>query len=386
MKATRCFENSALSERIFDRSVVISDTIAFTCSSAPISCFDPRRGLLYTIYLASRTSYGEQRDIVGLCITPLTQPHRARNLVVVEHGQEVDGVVWRHPFVPTVLFTQAGKVRVTFLCRHIDSHEYDPSATVYYRDYDPGADVLSGIQPVLCRTPDGIEPLTAKVYASHMARRGFKDFVLDGEGEEINNTMRNLYHDGVWYGCLTSRQSYPVIWTSTDDGATVELQGVIPNLTKYECQFTIAKGAMYCLLRGAEGSNYYISHDYGRTFTPAARRVPLWETRPQMLTYHEKVLMAYSLLGIKPNLIRDGRNNMLLVWGEGDDESQYEQLLFMKNPLGMVYYEVINYKDTLYLIYGTSDLFLDLDARKQGKDLLRFSRIGRFDATGSLLC
>lgn len=237
-----------------------------------------------------------------------------------------------------------------------------------------------------CRTPDGVEPLTAAVYASHMARHGFTDFVLSGEGEEINNTMRGFRHDGVWYGCLTSRRSYPAIWTSTDDGATVELRGIIPNRAQYECLCTLARGTMYCLLRGADGSNYYLSHDRGQTFTPAARRVPLWETRPQLLTYHDKVLMAYSLPGIEPNLIRDGRNNMLLVCGEGDDESRYDQFLFMKHPLGMVYYEVINYKDTLYLIYGTSELFLDLDARKQGKDLLRFSRIGRFDETASLLC
>ncbi|MDW7656198.1 MAG: hypothetical protein SCM11_03370 [Bacillota bacterium] len=394
MSKYRYYENTTLSNRILDRSIVIGDTVKFRAGASQSSCVDPLRGILYTIYLTSRAFFGEPIDTVALNIMPILQPHLSRDVIIVEHDMEMDGVIYKRNLISQVLFTSHKKVRTLFMARHSDDREYDPTCAIYYRDYDPETNSLSGIQPVLCHTDSGLLPLTVELYASYMRERGFEDYWLDGEKEEMLIMPIYRHHD-FWYSCLTSRHSYPVFWKSVDDCATVEFTGIIPNKSKYECMHTIAKDTLYCLLRGGEGSNYYLSHDFGRTFVPGDKMVPLWETRSKLLTYRDKVLMAYSVYDLKPNLVRNGRNNIVFVWGEGGDESQYDQLLFLLHPLGMVHYEIINYKDTLYLIFSTAELFLDIDSDpnaasrhgplKNAKDMMRFTRIGMFDENGKLL-
>ena len=106
----------------------------------------------------------------------------------------------------------------------------------------------------------------------------------------------------------------------------------------------------------------------------SAREVNVDDALALLMEYKGKVLMAYSLLGIKPNLMRDGRNNMRLLLGDGDDASKYAEVFFIQDKYGIVYYDLINYKNVLYMLWSNADLYLDKSLH--GKDLLYFARIG----------
>ena len=91
-------------------------------------------------------------------------------------------------------------------------------------------------------------------------------------------------------------------------------------------------------------------------------------------TIDGKLLVAYSVCGVEPNLVRDGRNNCRLVMGEGPDLSGYKEIFFVADPRGMVYYDIVDYNKDLYAIW--SDASLHLDKNPQAKDVLHMAKIG----------
>ena len=106
--------NREWEHRILEHKVAVSDTIQFTCGSASLSCFDPKRGMMYSVYHTSRTSYGESREVYALAIIPICQPHRTETLIILEHGQEEDGVTYTNIIDGNCFFID-GKVRIYFL-------------------------------------------------------------------------------------------------------------------------------------------------------------------------------------------------------------------------------------------------------------------------------
>ncbi|HHW31191.1 MAG TPA: hypothetical protein GXX20_05885 [Clostridiaceae bacterium] len=350
---------------ILNNKVAISDTVNYVSSSASISCFDPDHGKIYTVYHASRTNYGESRDVLALAVIPVGQPHKTENYVVLKHGDEQNGIVYRDMIDSNIVF-MGNFVRIFFI---------SGGTQYFYIDFDIHKKTFSEIKPVLC-TYDGVtRELKDTVFEEYLKSRGLTGYRFDDVYEHIINTSRIYRHGSYWYGCLTSFLCQPVIYR-TKDCINYEFVGYIDKLAKYETQTAIVEDLMYTLLRGAKGDNFYVSNDLGKTFTPAGR-IEFNETRPQLLEYKGKLLMAISLVDIEPNLVRNGRNNMKILLGNGQNLSEYEEVLFIKDKYGIVYYDIINYKNVLYMIWSNADLYLDKS--NHAKDLLYYSKIGELE-------
>nr|MBQ4319789.1 exo-alpha-sialidase [Clostridia bacterium] len=348
---------------ILNNKTAVSDTVNYRSSSASISCYDPDNGKIYAVYHASRTNYGESRDVLNLAIIPVAQPHRTETVILCESGKETpDGKVFKNMIDGNCIFMN-GTVRIYFI---------SGGTQYFYVDFDTKTKTVSEFKPVLFTYDGKTYELTDTVFAACLDSRGMTGYDFCDINEHIINTNKMRCHDGYLYGCLTSAVCQPVFFR-TADGENFELTGIIDKLAKYECQSAILNGRMYCLLRGADGDNFYISDDLGVTFKPCGR-LEFNETRPQVMTYKGKLLIAYSIKGVTPNYVRDGRNNMKLICGEGEDLSKYEEIMFIQDRYGIVYYDITDYKGTLYMIFSNADLYLDKNP--QAKDLLYYTKIG----------
>ena len=94
----------------------------------------------------------------------------------------------------------------------------------------------------------------------------------------------------------------------------------------------------------------------------------------------KKLLIFISEKGILPNLVRDGRNNMKLLAGEGEDLSAYKTIFQIVDERGIVYYDIIDYKGVLYMTWSNADLYIeDIPSyadRPAAKDLIYYTKIG----------
>ena len=389
--------NEEWTERILGRRTCVSDTVQFTASSAPESCIDPDHGMVYTTYLASRENYGESRNIVALARIPVCQPERFSTTVVVESGKEAGGKVYGEFLdnncyfyqtkeeAATVVthFGQTGTlyrsyVRILFLSY---GEEY------YYTDYDIYEDKFSEIRPLRILFHGEAVPLTGQVYAGILRDFGFTDFDLYKEKWEhvILTDKFRLHADGYRYSMMTAGQAQPVCVRIAEGSDILEIRGAIPALGQYETQSAFLtlpasendpsapRAVLAALVRGAEGDNYYLSDDLGLIWRPAGR-VEFNTTRPQLLPYKGKLLRGISVVGILPNRARDGRNNLILSVAGRPELDAYEEIFFIADPYGIVYYDIFDYKDTLYMIWSSGDLYIDKNP--QAKDLLWYAKIG----------
>ena len=362
--------NKEWENHILGRRTAVSDTISYTSASGCIGCTDPKRGFLYAPYYASRTNYGEQFRILLLLKMPVMQPHRAETILLVDSDTPIDGVTYENPVDPFTIFIN-GIVRTFFLA---NADHY------FYIDYDPSTNTLSKIKKVKCRFDDEKETffLNTESVARYLERKGMKGYDLFADGREhIIATAKPAWHNGNFYGTITSAFSQPVVFTCRDM-ETFEFQGVIPRIAKYECQVAIAKDTLYAILRGAEKENFFLSSDFGKSFTASKSFIPMAETRPQILEYENKILIGYSLMDIQPNLMRNGRNNMRLMLGEGSDFSTYKEIFTIVDKYGIVYFDLINYKGSLLMLWSNSELYIDQTQQGMvhGKDLVLYSKIG----------
>ena len=387
--------NEEWTERILGRRTAVSDTVQFTASSAPESCIDPDHGMIYTTYLASRQNYGESRNIVALARIPVCQPERFKTWVVAESGMEIDGKKYgefldnncyyyqTNEEAATVVthFGQTGTlyrgyVRVLFLSY---GEEY------FYTDYDIQLDKFSAIKPLRILYHGEAVPLTGQVYAGILRDFGFTDFDLYKERWEhvILTDKFRLHSDGYRYSMMTAGQAQPVCVRIRDDSDILEIRGAIPKVGQYETQSAILSvpgedgareaAVMAALIRGAEADNYYLSEDLGLTWKPAGR-IEFNTTRPQLLPYKGKLLRGISIVGVLPNRVRDGRNNLILSVAARPELDAYEDIFFIQDAYGIVYYDILDYKDTLYMLWSSADLYVDKNP--QAKDLIWFAKIG----------
>ena len=361
--------NKEWEKHILGRRIAVSDTLSYTSSSAPIGCTDPARGMLYAPYYASKTCYGEQFRILILLKMPIMQPHKAESIVLVDSDIPVDGVTYENPVDVFSIFLD-GIVRTFFLA---NADQY------YYIDYHTSDGTLSGIRKVMCRLEDAApRPLDVTAVGEYLESKGMKGYNLFADGREhLIATAKPAWHEGRFFGTVTSGYSQPVVFQCRDM-ETFEFTGVIPQIAKYECQVAIAKNTLYAILRGAEKENFFLSYDFGKTFTASPCHIPMAETRPQILEYEGKILIGYSLQDLKPNLIRNGRNNMRLMLGEGSDFSCYKEIFTIVDKYGIVYFDLINYKGSLLMLWSNSELYIDKTQHGMvhGKDLIFYTKIG----------
>ena len=363
--------NEQWKDYMYSSRVAVSDTLKFTSSNDPKDCVDPEHGILYAMHDAGRTGYGEHYSTMVMLKMPIMQPHRAESIVIMDSGDTIDGVTYLDPVGATCIFMN-GKVRVRFLANH-DNH--------YYFDFDPETNTISKIQPMTCSFDGQTYPLTASTAEKFLESRGMKDYNLYFDAREhLIDTSKPTLYNGAYYGCLSSGIMQPIVWKSVD-GCHYELISVIPKIAKYECQMTICNGVFYALLRGAEGSNYYVSYDDGKTFKETGSRVPMSEAKPQILEYDGKVLIGHGVMDMLPNIMRNGRNCLRLLWGEGEDVSKYKEIFTIVDKYGIVCYDIIAYKGRLFMLWSNSELFPEKQqwGMVHGKDLIWYARIGDLD-------
>ncbi|MBR6978066.1 MAG: hypothetical protein IKH74_06670 [Lachnospiraceae bacterium] len=379
--------NEEWTEKILGRRTCVSDTVAFTASSAPESCIDPDHGMIYSTYLASRQNYGESRNIVALARIPVCQPERFTTWIVAESDMEIAGKKYGEFLDCNAYYYQTseeaatvvthfgqtgtlyrGYVRVMFLSY---GEEY------FYTDFDIQNETFSENRPLKVLFHGEEKPLTGALYARILRDFGFTDFDLYKEKWEhvILTDKFRLHTDGYRYSMMTAGQAQPVCVRIAEGSDVLEIRGAIPKLGQYETQSAILNchSAMAALVRGAEGDNYYLSDDLGLSWRPAGR-VEFNTTRPQLLPYKGKLLSGISIVGVLPNRVRDGRNNLILSFAARPELDAYEDIFFIQDPYGIVYYDIFDYKDTLYMIWSSGDLYIDKNP--QAKDLLWFAKIG----------
>lgn len=370
--------------RILEHRTAISDTLSFTYSEASNSCYSPDRGVFYTAYTASRKNYGESHDILVLAITPVCQPHKAVTKIVLERGvtpsvKDARLLICANCYYYTtgeVLYnakTHFGKkadiirgfVRITI---GVDGWKH------YYVDYDIVNDTFGELKELKVLYHGEVCHFTGEIYRAYLAEHGFTDFNKEADGEDLILTDKfRLHEDGYRYAFATAAWAWPTLMRVKDGSDVMEFINPIPETAQYETQSAIVNGKLYAVLRGAKGNDFYISDDLGKSFRPIGR-IDFNTTRPQLLPYKGKVLVAVSKVGIKPNYVRDGRNNLLLLMGEGDDLSSYKEIFHIADPFGIVYYDIVDYKGLLHMFWSSADLYLDKNP--QAKDLLWFARIG----------
>lgn len=347
--------------------VCVTDTIRFTAASGCVSCVDPERAFVYASHIVSRTGHGESPHGLALARIPVAQPWRAESWVLAERNIPLKGGHVYRILYDYFNIMHGDKVRTYCLG---DAEDY------FYIDFDPASKAVEPEHPVLCKW-DGhaAEPLTSVPLGKYLAERGMDGFNLYVEdNEHLISAARPVWRDGGFYGTVTSPQSQPVVFHCKDD-ATFEFIGVIPVVCKYECPLAEVNGVMYALPRQvANGQpNFWISGDCGRTWKPSGS-IPHGTCRPQLLERNGKLLIAYSMAGIRPNKVRDCRNNMIILRGEGGDLAKYEEVFRVVDPIGFVQYDLVDYKGRLLCIWSNSELYPDKPQKwcngLQGKDAL----------------
>ena len=348
----------------------VSDTNSFTCGSAPAAVLSVDRTRLFASYLTSRTGYGEAHDIVAIADIPVADPAAATNRVIFQKGETIGGVA-----VDEVdnydAFLVDGKMRCILGVN---------GGLLGWRDWNPETGKVCGEGLFACRAGAGapVEPLTPAAVTRFLNALGFK-------GHDMSRTYRDQLiaqsrisscrTRDAFYGTLTSSKSQPVVYRCTD-GKTFEFVGAVPSLCEYECALACVNGRFYALGRKMDGANFFVSDDGCRTFRPAGR-IPDGEQRPQLINWRNRLLIGYSAPDESPRRVRNGRNNLHLLLGEGDDLSRYDEILHAVDPLGIVYYSFAPDGDRLHVVWSDASRFPDkvIWGAVQGKDSLFYGQL-----------
>ena len=125
-------------EAVLADATCVSDTNAYTCGSAPISCV--HEGTIYAPYLTARSGHGEQHKIIALSVFPADEPYSAHSYVVAEAGAAGPAADCTEVIDPFSIWHD-GRVRVYFLAN-----------AEHYRfcDWDPATHAVGAASPVKC--------------------------------------------------------------------------------------------------------------------------------------------------------------------------------------------------------------------------------------------
>ena len=347
---------------------VVSDTNRFTCGSGSVSCLSPDADRIFAPYLASTTGLGECHDITAMADIPLASPQDAVSHVICKIGDTICGTKVKS-VVSYGSFLWNGNVRV-----YLDVNR----ERFVFRDWNPqtghvvGEGVFAGRWGGMAQA----EALSPQLISRYLGEKGLVGFnPCKEDGDRCIFQSKPQWRGDAFYGFLTSSCSHPILFTCRD-GTTFEFGGVVPTVCAYECQLGIHKGLFYAVMRGAKGDNFWTSSDGGATWK-ACGRVPDGLQRQQMIVWRDKVLIGYSAPDEKPNRIRNGRNNLHLLWGEGSDLSAYSEICHAADPIGIVYPDLVDVNGTLHLLWSNSARFPTYVkwGAVQGKDQLLHAKL-----------
>jgi len=349
------------------KRTVVSDTNRFTCGSGSVACLSADGKRIFAPYLASMTGFGECHDLTALADVPVAAPEKAKSFVLLKAGDVFCGAT----VTTTVSFASfVWKQRVRVMV--------DVNFNVFgYREWDPETCVVSGEGLFKCRYGGQVRSLSPEAISECLTEKGMTEFCPCKErGDRCIWQSKPVWRDGAFYGFVTSSCSQPILFRCAD-GETFEFVGVLPAVVEYECQLAFHKGLFYAVMRGAKKDNFWISADGGVTWQ-ACGCVPDGLQRQQLLVWRDKVLIGYSAPDEQPNGIRNGRNNLHLLWGEGPDLSAYRELMHAVDPLGIVYPDLVDIGGDLHVLWSNSGRFPKHVkwGAVQGKDQLLHARLG----------
>ena len=347
---------------------VVSDTNAFMCGSAPSAVLSADGTRIFASFLTSRTGYGESHDVVALAEIPVGNPSAFTNHVICQVGETFSGIPLEE--VDSYdSFPYRGKIRNIISVN---------GGRLGWRDWDPDARKVCGEGLFACRLSSGAPAetlvpetldryLDARGFGGHHAAKTRRDSLI------VFSHMQSV--DGALYGTLTSSLSQPVVFRC-EDGETLEFVGVVPALCQYECALAFVNGRFYALGRAMPKENFFVSDDGARNFRPVGR-IPDGEQRPQLAPWRGKLLIGHSASGETPTAVRNGRNNLHLLFGEGGDLSGYRELTHAIDPLGIVYYFLLPADDGLHILWSDARRFPDkvIWGAVQGKDRILYARM-----------
>ena len=350
------------------KGVVVSDTNRFTCGSAPCVTVSEDGRTFYTPFLTSTTGFGECHDIAAVAEFPVANPKAAKSHVICRIGEQFCGLTVSS-VLSFVSFPWQGNVRVTLDINY---------GVCGWRDWDPRTKKVVGEGRYKCRFAPGAKPefITPEALTRYLNERGFTGHnVYRERGDRLLCGTKPCWDGKAFYGFATSSCSQPVLYRC-EDGETLDFLGVVPEICEYECQVTKLNGVLYAYMRGSTNDNFFVSRDGGRTFSPSGR-LPDGKQRPQLQTWRGKVLLSYSAPDEKPNGVRNGRNNLHMLWGEGGDLSKYREILHAIDPLGIVYYDIVDLNGELHILWSNAERFPNHVkwGAVQGKDQILFARL-----------
>lgn len=357
------------------RRVVVSDVKTYTCGSGPVAfgpvAFASADGkTVYSTYLASTNGFGECHDVSVLAEIPVGEPSKTKSHVVCRTGETFCGMT-----VSSVLcfvsMPWKGNVRVTLDVNY---------GVCGWRDWNPQTNRVVGEGLFKCRPGKDapVETLTPDSITRYLNAKGFTGHnVYRERGDRLLCGTKPHWENGAFYGFVTSSQSQPILYRCTD-GETFEFLGVVPSVAEYECQVAKLDGTIYALMRGAANENFWASTDGGASFQPICR-LPDGKQRPQLQVWRDQLLVSYSAPDEKPSRVRNGRNNVHMLVGAGTDPNKYREVLHVVDPLGIVYYDIVDVHGDLYVLWSNSERFPTHVkwGAVQGKDQLLFAPLTR---------
>ena len=186
--------------------------------------------------------------------------------------------------------------------------------------------------------------------------------------------------DGYTYSASVSYYAEPILFRSTDNGATVEFFAVYPAPAQYEFEYKILDGKIYAIYRtdrDIDSIAFVTSADGGKTWTDPCYFEDSITCRPRLIIYNERILMSYNYLNHDTKhrpAVQQGRTSIRLVYGE---EKTLVADLYSK--YGMVNVSIVDILNDIYLAYSTSELAMEYqngNPKVRGKDAIRYLKLG----------
>ena len=359
-----------------EHSTQINDGLSQTSADAAALAFDKKYGIMFCAYMPGMQGrYGESRGKVSLSYFPASQPTNIRFVTVVQGN-----AVYCH----NILGLGDGRVRVFY---EKDSYA-DGDHTWCYKDFDFISDSLSSEHTVMVRQNDGSNvPLCLSAQFRYLEAHGYHDHEYV-RTEQVGHCAYHKGKDGYTYGAALSCYAEPILFRSTDDGATVEFFAVYPKPAQYEFEYRFLNGQIYAIYRTDKKIDsicFTCSVDMGKTWREPTSYPGSIPCRPRMLVYNGHILTCHNYFNATTKHrppFPSGRTSVRLTYGEdmGADKGIVVADLYSK--YGMVNVCLADIFNDLYLAYSTSEVPLEYqnypydDGVIHGKDSIRYVKLG----------
>lgn len=358
---------------ILENSIQISNGLTETSADGAALAFDSKYGIMFCAYMPGQQGcYGESRGKIALSYFPASQPTNIRFVTITEDKDD---------YCENILSLGDGKVRVFYEknSRADCDHEYR------YRDFDFLTETLSEEKCVMGKKEDGtFVPLSLSLQFEYLEAHGYRNHEYKCT-EQIGHCQYFNGNDGYVYGAALSFLAEPILYRSSDNGATVEFFAVYPKPAQYEFEYKFLNGKIYALYRtnrSEDSISFSVSEDFGKTWSEPINLKDSIQCRPRLLIYNSHILICYNYFnnntGNRPK-IQQGRCAVRILYGENSDPNTNTLVADLYCKTGVVNVCLTDIMNDLYFAYSTSALALEYqngNPKVRGKDAIRYVKLG----------